>query len=94
MKRQKNLLILLAVLAGLCLAILLAAGVQKHIDKVATVDKDIVDLDVGSVTKISWTSDGKTLTYEKPTIPGSRAMTQRFPWTRKSCRNFCSGSPH
>ena len=65
MKRQKNLLILLGVLAGLCAVILLVTGVQKHIDKITTVDKDIVDLDTDSVTKISWTSGGKTLTYEK-----------------------------
>lgn len=79
MKRQKNLLILLAVLAGLCLAILLAAGVQKHIDKVATVDKDIVDLNADSVTKISWTSGGKTLTYEKTDDTWQQSDDAAFP---------------
>lgn len=79
MKRQKNLLILLAVLAGLCLAILLAAGVQKHIDKIATIDKDIVDLNADSVTKISWTSGGKTLTYEKTDDTWQQSDDAAFP---------------
>lgn len=79
MKRQKNLLILLGVLAGLCAVILLVTGVQKHIDKITTVDKDIVDLDTDSVTKISWTSGGKTLTYEKTDDVWQQSDDAAFP---------------
>ena len=79
MKRQKNLLILLGVLAGLCAVILLVTGVQKHIDKITTVDKDIVDMDTDSVTKISWTSGGKTLTYEKTDDVWQQSDDAAFP---------------
>ena len=79
MKRQKNLLILLGVLAGLCAVILLVTGVQKHIDKITTVDKDIVDLDTDSVTKISWTTGGKTLTYEKTDDVWQQSDDAAFP---------------
>ena len=79
MKRQKNLLILLGVLAGLCAVILLVTGVQKHIDKITTVDKNIVDLDTDSVTRISWTSGGKTLTYEKTDDVWQQSDDAAFP---------------
>ena len=88
MKRQKNLLILLGVLAGLCAVILLVTGVQKHIDKITTVDKDIVDLDTDSVTKISWTSGGKTLTYEKTDDVWQQSDDAAFPVDQEKLREL------
>ena len=65
MKRQKNLLFLAGVLLGLCAIIGIVRGVEKHIDKISTISKDIVDVDADLLTQISWTADSKTLTFIK-----------------------------
>lgn len=65
MKRQKSLLILVGVLAALCAVIGIVTGVEKHIDKISTVSKDIVDINADALAQISWTADGKTLTFVK-----------------------------
>lgn len=65
MKRQKNLLILLGVLAALCVGIFAVTGVEKHIDKISTVSEDIITADADALTKISWTVGGKTLAFTK-----------------------------
>lgn len=63
MKRQKNLLILVGVLAALCAGIAAVKGVQKHIDKVSTVSEDILSIDPNTLTSVRWTVGGKTLTF-------------------------------
>ena len=63
MKRQKNLLILVGVLAALCAGIAAVKGVQKHIDKVSTVSEDILSIDPDALTSIRWTVGGKSLTF-------------------------------
>ena len=63
MKRQKNLLILVGVLAALCAGIAAVKGVQKHIDKVSTVSEDILSIDPDALTTVRWTVGGKTLTF-------------------------------
>ena len=65
MKRQKNLLLLVCVLAVLCMGIFAVTRVEKHIDKVSTVSEDIITADPDTLTKISWTVGGKTLTFTK-----------------------------
>ena len=63
MKRQKNLLILVGVLAALCAGIAAVKGVQKHIDKVSTVSEDILSIDPDALTSVRWTVGGKSLTF-------------------------------
>lgn len=65
MKRQKNLLLLVGVLAVLCVGIFAVTRIEKHIDKVSTVSEDIITADPDTLTKISWTVGGKTLTFTK-----------------------------
>lgn len=65
MKRKKNLLILGGVLAALCVGIFAVTGVEKHIDKISTVSEDIITADPDTLTQISWTVSGKTLTFTK-----------------------------
>ncbi len=79
MKRQKNLLILGGVLAGLCAVIGIVTGVEKHMDKISTVSEDIVDIDADTLTKISWTADGKTLAFIKEDDSWSQSGDSDFP---------------
>ena len=79
MKRQKNLLLLGSVLVGLCVVIGIISGVEKHIDKISTVNKDIVNIDADALTKISWTADGKTLTFVKGDNGWAQSGDDYFP---------------
>lgn len=63
MKRRNQMLLLLGILAGLCVAILLVKGVQKHIDTISTTSEEIVAADPSALTRVSWTKDGTTLTF-------------------------------
>lgn len=79
MKRQKNLLILGGVLVALCAVIGIVTGVEKHMDKISTVSEDIVDLDADALTQISWTADGKTLTFVKGDDGWTQSGDEYFP---------------
>jgi len=61
MKRQKQLLLLAGVLVVLVVIIAVVSGVQKHIDTISTVDKEIIATSESALTGISWTQDGETL---------------------------------
>ena len=65
MKRKKKLLILAGVLAVLCVAIGVVRGVEKHIDSINTVDEEIISVDTDALTQVSWSYEGKTLTFVK-----------------------------
>lgn len=79
MKRQKNLLILGGVLVALCAFIAIVSGVEKHIDKITTVSKDIVNVDADKLTKINWTADSKTLTFVKGNNGWAQSGDDYFP---------------
>ena len=79
MKRQKNLLILGGVLVALCAFIAIVCGVEKHIDKITTVSKDIVNVDADKLTKINWTADSKTLTFVKGDNGWAQSGDDYFP---------------
>ena len=79
MKRQKNLLILGGVLVALCAFIAIVSGVEKHIDKITTVSKDIVNVDADKLTKINWTADSKTLTFVKGDNGWAQSGDDYFP---------------
>lgn len=63
MKRRRNMLTLLGVLAVLCIAILVVTGVQKHMDTIATTDEEIVAVDPAALTRVSWSRDGASLAF-------------------------------
>ena len=65
MKRKKTLLLLLGVLAGLCVAIAAVLGLEKHIDSINAVNEEIISLAPDSLTRVSWTRDGSTLSFIK-----------------------------
>lgn len=65
MNRQKKLLILVGVLVALCAVIAIVSGVQKHIDSISTIDEEIVAADPDALTAVSWTKDGKSLSFTK-----------------------------
>lgn len=79
MKRKKNLLILGGVLVALCAFIAIVSGVEKHIDKITTVSKDIVNVDADKLTKINWTADSKTLTFVKGDNGWAQSGDDYFP---------------
>ena len=65
MKRKKTLLLMLGVLAGLCVAIAAVLGLEKHIDSINAVNEEIISLAPDSLTRVSWTRDGSTLSFIK-----------------------------
>lgn len=79
MKRQKNLLILVGVLAALCVVIAAVTSVQKHIDRISTVSEDIISTDEDSLTQISWTVNGETLSFVKADSGWQQSDDEAFP---------------
>ena len=63
MKRQKQLGILIGVLAALCVVIFLVSRVERHIDSISTISEEIVSADPDALTQVSWTLDGNSLTF-------------------------------
>lgn len=79
MKRQKQLGLLLGVLAALVAVIAVVTGVEKHIDSISTVDEEILAADADALTQISWTYDGTTLTFTQTDGVWSDADDADFP---------------
>ena len=79
MKRQKQLLLLAGVLVVLVVIIAVVSGVQKHIDTISTVDKEIIATSESALTGISWTQDGETLAFTHADDTWSDADDGAFP---------------
>ena len=79
MNRQKKLLLLVGVLAALCVVIAIVTGVQKHIDTVTTVDEEIVAADPETLTAVSWTKEGATLSFTQADGTWQDASDAAFP---------------
>ena len=79
MKRQKQLLLLAGVLVVLVVIIAVVSGVQKHIDTISTVDKEIIATSESALTGISWTRDGETLAFTHADDTWSDADDGAFP---------------
>ena len=58
-------ILMLGVLAGLCVAIAAVLGLEKHIDSINAVNEEIISLAPDSLTRVSWTRDGSTLSFIK-----------------------------
>lgn len=67
MKRKKNLLIWVGILAVLCAAIAIVTGVEKHVDSISTVSEEIIATSESALTEVSWTTDGETLDFVRAT---------------------------
>lgn len=65
MKRLKLLICLLLVLAGICFFIGIEKTIVHYVEKINTVDKEIINIPQDKVTEVSWTNEGKTLTFIK-----------------------------
>lgn len=65
MKRKKILIGLLLIFAGLCAFIGIEKTAVRHVEKINTVDKEIISLSSEQVTEISWTNENKTLSFIK-----------------------------
>jgi len=88
MKRTKNLMLLLGVLAALCAAILLVTGVQRHMDRIATTDEEILAVDSDALTRISWEQEGKTLTFVKTDGIWYSTEDETFPVDQEQIEEF------
>ena len=63
MKRTKQLTILLLILAVLCLAIVVATGVERHMDSISATSEEILALSADELTGISWTNGETSLSF-------------------------------
>lgn len=90
MNRQKKLAILVGVLIALCIIIAVVAGVQKHIDTVSTVDKEIIATSESALTEVSWTKDGSTLDFVQRDGSWQDASDADFPVDQDKMSDFLS----
>lgn len=90
MNRQKKLAILVGVLIALCVVIAVVAGVQKHIDTVSTVDKEIIATSESALTEVSWTKDGSSLDFVQQDSTWQDAGDADFPVDQDKMADFLS----
>lgn len=65
MKRYKRIAVLLAVLAVACAATFAVSRYQAYQEEIQTSDEVILDISADSVTALSWTIDGETLSFHR-----------------------------
>lgn len=88
MNRQKKLAVLIGVLVALCAIIAIVSGVQKHIDTISTVDKEIIATSESALTAVSWTEEGTTLSFTKTDDTWSDASDADFPVDQEKMSDF------
>lgn len=88
MNRQKKLAVLIGVLVALCAIIAIVSGVQKHIDTISTVDKEIIATSESALTAVSWTKEGTTLSFTKTDDTWSDASDADFPVDQEKMSDF------
>ena len=88
MKRMKKLLVLLGVLIILCVGIGIATGVEKHIDRISSIDEEIIAVDIDALESVSLTKDGKKLTFEKKEDQWKDKEDEAFPIDQDKIKKF------
>ena len=79
MKRTKQLTILLLILAVLCLAIVVATGVERHMDSISATSEEILALSADELTGISWTNGETSLSFTQTDGVWQDASDGEFP---------------
>lgn len=79
MKRTKQLTILLLILAVLCLAIVIATGVERHMDSISATSEEILALSSDDLTGISWTNGETSLSFTQTDGVWQDASDADFP---------------
>ena len=88
MKRMKKLLVLLGVLIILCVGIGIATGVEKRIDRISSIDEEIISVDIDALESISLTKDGKKLAFEKKEEQWKDKEDEAFPVDQDKMQEF------
>ena len=88
MNRQKKPAVLVGVLVAPCGIIDIVSGVQKHIDTISTVDKEIIATSESALTAVSWTKEGTTLSFTKTDDTWSDASDADFPVDQEKMSDF------
>lgn len=88
MNRQKKLAVLIGVLVALCAIIAIVSGVQKHMDTISTVDEEIYATSESALTAVSWTKDGKSLSFTKADDTWQDASDAEFPIDQDKMSDF------
>ena len=65
MKRYKRIVILLAVLGVACVATFAVSRYEAYQEEIQNSDEVILEIPTDSVTALSWTIDGETLSLHK-----------------------------
>lgn len=65
MKRSKKMGVLIGVLAVACVATWAVMRVEEHKEKIQNSDETILEIPEDQFTALSWTRDGKKLSFHK-----------------------------
>ena len=79
MKKAKTLIICGAVLAALCIGIVITLNVEKKIEEINTVDETVISIEESSLEKISWKTEDGELTFESTDDVWSLSSDVTFP---------------
>ena len=88
MKRTKNLIIMMAVLIVLCGGIVAVKSVEKHIDKISTIDEEILAITNEEISELSWKYDGSELKFVKTDDVWKSADDSTFPVSQEKIAQF------
>lgn len=88
MKRTKQLTILLLILAVLCLAIVVATGVERHRDSISATSEEILALSADELTGISWTNGETSLSFTQTDGVWQDASDGEFPIDQDKMANL------
>ena len=88
MKRKKTLIILGAALVAAIAGIIIENLVEKHVDKVNTVDEEVLAVDPDSLTTLSIEYEGKTIQLDQSDEGWSLNNDDKFPIDQENMQDF------
>lgn len=90
MKRKKTLILLSAVLAGICAGIVGVKAVEKHVDSIQTIEETVIAINPEELTEIKWTNESGTVDFVKNDDVWSSTDDADFPVSEETMSEFLS----
>lgn len=88
MKRTRTLIIAIAVLVLLIVGTVVVTKVKEHVDKIQTIDEEIVTIDEADLSKFEWTVDEESLSFEKEDDKWVEPTDDTFPVDQDKISEF------